>query len=173
MKLFYFLFLLVLFSNLVSCNADEPVFLPSTGQSNAPEIPGESGKDDDNDNNDNLMGNQLEMSVGNTSFRVSLEDNAAAEAFKALLPLMLNMSELNGNEKFFNLSTHLPVAASRPGTIRMGDLMLYGSNCLVLFYESFSSSYSYTRIGRVDNPSELAVALGRGNTTVLFKIATH
>ena len=48
--------------------------------------------------------------------------------------------------------------------------MLYGSNCIVLFYETFSSSYSYTRIGRLDNPSGLASDLGRGNVSVTFEI---
>lgn len=46
--------------------------------------------------------------------------------------------------------------------------MLYGADCLVLFYESFSTSYSYTRIGAVENVSGLAAAVGRGGVTVSF-----
>ena len=47
--------------------------------------------------------------------------------------------------------------------------MLYGNNCVVLFYETFNSSYSYTRLGSIDNPSGLAEALGVGNVSVLFE----
>src|ERR671912_647068 len=92
------------------------------------------------------------MSVGERRFAISLTDNAAARAFAAQLPLTLDMSELNGNEKHADLPKPLPANASRPGTIRSGDLLLYGGNTLVVFYLTFQSSYSYTRLGRVDDP---------------------
>ena len=78
------------------------------------------------------------------------------------------MNELNGNEKYLYLSTSLPTAAYQPGTIHAGDLMLYGNNCVVLFYETFYTSYSYTRIGAIDNPSGLASALGSSDVSVRF-----
>ena len=56
-----------------------------------------------------------------------------------------------------------------PGIIHAGDLMLYGNNCVVLFYETFNSSYSYTRIGALDDPSGLAAALGSGDVSVRFE----
>ena len=108
------------------------------------------------------------MTVGERRFAVTLSDNAAAHAFAALLPLTLDMSELNGNEKHANLPKPLPANASRPGTIRNGDLMLYGADTLVVFYLTFQSSYSYTRLGRVDDPSDLARTLGPRGVRVLF-----
>ena len=33
--------------------------------------------------------------------------------------------------------------------------MLFGNNCLVIFYESFDTSYSYTKIGHIDNLDDL------------------
>ena len=54
--------------------------------------------------------------------------------------------------------------------INNGDLMLYGSKTLVLFYQSFSTSYSYTKLGSVDDASSLASALGSGNSIVSFEL---
>jgi hypothetical protein len=76
------------------------------------------------------------------------------------------MSELNGNEKYHYLPGTLPASASNPETIRTGDWMLYGNNCVVLFYKTFSISYSYTRLGSIDNTSGLEAALGSGSVNV-------
>ena len=108
------------------------------------------------------------MTVGERRFAISLTDNATARAFAARLPLTLDMSELNGNEKHADLRTALPANASRPGTIRKGDLMVYGTNTVVLFYETFESSYAYTRLGRVEDPADLPEALGRRGVRVAF-----
>ena len=108
------------------------------------------------------------MTVGERRFAITLTDNAAARALAELLPLTLDMPDLNGNEKHVSLPKALPTNASRPGTIRNGDLMLYGSNTLVVFYLTFDSSYSYTRLGRVDDPTGLAQALGPRGVRVVF-----
>ena len=113
-------------------------------------------------------GSPMWMTVGERRFAITLTDNAAARAFAARLPLTLNMDELNGNEKHAELREALPANASRPGTIRNGDLMLYGTNTLVVFYATFNSTYSYTRLGRVDDPAELPQALGRRGVRVVF-----
>ena len=108
------------------------------------------------------------MTVGERRFAITLTDNAAARAFAAELPLTLEMNELNGNEKHADLGEALPANASRPGTIRSGDLMLYGTNTLVVFYATFNSSYSYTRLGRVEDAADLPHALGRRGVRVVF-----
>jgi hypothetical protein len=108
------------------------------------------------------------MTVAERRFAITLADNAAARAFAAQLPVTLDMSELNGNEKHAELPKALPANARRPGTIRNGDLMLYGTDTLVVFYVTFQSSYSYTSVGRVDDPSDLAQALGPRGVRVVF-----
>jgi len=108
------------------------------------------------------------MTIGERRLDFTLTDNAAARAFAAQLPLTLDMSELNGNEKHAELPKALPTNARRAGTIRNGDLMLYGSDTLVVFYATFTSSYPYTRLGRVDDPTGLAEALGRRGARVKF-----
>jgi hypothetical protein len=123
-----------------------------------------------NHNSPTLKGNKMKITVGAQTFSATLFDNASVTAFKALLPLTIDMTELNRNEKYFDLPQSLPYNASNPGTIKNGDLMLYGSQTLVLFYTSFSTSYSYTALGRVDNPKGLAAALGRGNVKVTYNL---
>jgi len=97
------------------------------------------------------------MTVGDRRFAITLR-----------FPLTLDMSDLNGNEKHAELPRALPTDESRPGTIRNGDLMLYGTDTLVVFYLTFKSSYSYTRLGRVDDPDDLAELLGRGTVGIGF-----
>lgn len=110
----------------------------------------------------------LWMTVGQQRFAITLADNESARAFVELLPLTLDMPDLNGNEKHVELPKALPTNAGRPGTIRNGDLMLYGSKTLVLFYLTFESSYAYTRLGRVDDAGNLSRALGSGSSRITF-----
>jgi hypothetical protein len=110
------------------------------------------------------------MTVGTQRFAVTLEDNPTARALAPLLPFTLDMAELNGNEKHARLPRKLPTDPVRPGTIRAGDVLLYGSDTLVVFYETFRSSYSYTPIGRIENSAELAQALGPGSAQITFEM---
>ena len=113
---------------------------------------------------------KLKITIGANAFTATLYKNESATEFKKKLPMTISMKELNGNEKYFDLPGNLPANASNPGIIQAGDLMLYGSNTLVLFYKTFSTSYNYTRLARIDDPSELAAALGSGNITVKFEM---
>ena len=108
------------------------------------------------------------MTVGEHRFSITLAENEVARAFAALLPLTLDMADLNGNEKYARLPKALPQHVYRPGTIRSGDIMLYGADTLVVFYLTFNSAYSYTRIGRLDDPAGLAQALDRRGVRVIF-----
>ncbi|HVF16112.1 MAG TPA: cyclophilin-like fold protein [Steroidobacteraceae bacterium] len=108
------------------------------------------------------------MIVGEHRFAITLANSDGARALAAQLPLTLQMAELNGNEMHADLSQALPTDASRPGTIHNGDLMLYGSNTLVVFYKTFRSSYSYTRLGRVNDPARLEQVLGQRSVRIVF-----
>lgn len=117
----------------------------------------------------NTMSNRMIIKIGSNIFAATLFDNATIAAFKAMLPMTIKMSELNGNEKYFHLSTNLPANSSNPEIIHTGDLMLWGSNSLVLFYQTLSTSYSYRRLGRIENTMGLAAAVGSGSVTVTFE----
>ena len=110
------------------------------------------------------------MTIDTQRFAVALEDNPTVSAFVQLLPVTLEMAELNGNEKHATLPRSLPTNAARPGTIRTGDVLLYGDNTVVVFYATFRSSYSYTRIGRIEESAGLHQVLGSGNVRVTFAV---
>ena len=112
--------------------------------------------------------NTIKISVGEQIFSAKLEDNPSARAFAENFPLEVEMNELNGNEKYFYLDKNLPADSVNVKQIHAGDLMLFGSNCVVIFYKDFSTPYTYTPLGKIDNPSELEKALGNGNVFVKF-----
>ncbi len=123
-----------------------------------------------NTDTSNTATTKMKITIGSLVFTATLNNNATATAFKASMPMTINMTELNGNEKYFDLPNVLPANASKPVTVQNGDLMLYGSGTLVLFYKTFSTQYSYTQIGRIENPSGLIEALGPGNVTAKFEL---
>lgn len=114
--------------------------------------------------------NRMKITVGQKTFTATLGDNATVTAFKAMLPLTLDMSDFNSNEKVIRLPNRLPTNDSNPRRIEVGDLMIWSSNSLVLFYRSFPTNYSYTKLGRIDNPEGLVAASGSGNVTISFEL---
>lgn len=109
------------------------------------------------------------ITVGGERYAATLCENKAGVALYSILPLTLEMSELNGNEKYFYTKRHFPSKPSRPaGGIQAGDLMLYGESCIVLFYKSFQTNFSYTPLGRITNAQDIEQAAGEGSVTVTF-----
>jgi hypothetical protein len=124
-----------------------------------------------NTNNIPQEGNvKIKITIGNKEMTAVMYDNTTVRNFVSMLPLTLDMSELNGNEKYYYLADNLPTATERVGSIKTGDIMLYGSNCLVLFYKNFSTSYSYTKLGYIEDTSGLTSALGNNNVQVTFSV---
>ncbi|QOL35532.1 hypothetical protein BL8807_11245 [Bifidobacterium lemurum] len=138
----------------------------SESNTNAPTTNGDTGNDDTSESEQTM--NAITITINGHSFSATLADTQAARDFAEWLPLTVNMDDLHGNEKYHYLDERLPTNASNPGTIHAGDLMLFGSDCLVLFYETFQTSYSYTRIASVDDTADLPEAMGGGSVTVSF-----
>lgn len=115
---------------------------------------------------------KLKISIGNKVLSATLIDNVTTQAFVKMLPLTIHMTELYNNEKYGHLSSKLPGKAIKPGTIQAGDLMLWDADykCLVLFYKTFKSPYSYVKLGTVDKPDELENFLGSGNVKIKFEL---
>ena len=118
-------------------------------------------------NNSNEVIRTVKVTINDKEYTINLENNETAREFLNHLPLELNMSELNGNEKYVYIDFTLPTNATNPKQISAGDVMLYGNNCLVIFYETFNTQYSYTKIGHIDNLSSL------GNSSISVKFINH
>lgn len=116
------------------------------------------------------MPKMLKITIGNDTFKALLVDNETTSALIQMLPLSLEMNELNGNEKYFHFSTNLPTQSFNPKTIHSGDLVLWGSNSFVLFYQTFSTSYAYTKLGHIEDTTNLAQALGKGTVKVKLEL---
>ncbi len=114
------------------------------------------------DNNEVIK--EVKIIINDNLYTINLEDNETTRVFVNLLPLEIEMKELNGNEKYIYLDKTLPTNSFNPNHINVGDVMLYGNNCLVIFYDSFDTSYSYTKIGHIDNLNNL------GNGSIKVKI---
>jgi len=152
-NLMFLLLSLFLLTRSMACKTDE-LTIPETNL--------ETNKD--------TLSSRLRIRIGSKTFIATLLDNPTVTAFKARLPMQISMSELKGNEKLFNFPENLPTSSSNPKMISSGDLMIYSSNVLVLFYKSFPTSYSYTRLGRMVDTVGLQAAVGSGNVTVTFEL---
>lgn len=124
---------------------------------------------DEVNSGENIVKN-IEIIVNDNVFTAEVYDNETAKSFVSMLPITVNMKDLNDNEKFYYLSDNLITDTFYPEQIHAGDLMLYNSNCLVLFYESFYTSYSYTAIGKIDDVDGLKEAVGNGDVQITFQV---
>ena len=106
----------------------------------------------------------INVSINSKKYNATIENNETTKTFISQLPQAFNMNELNGNEKYVYMDTSLPTNSISPKHIKKGDIMLYGDNCLVLFYQSFDTDYRYTKIGHIDHLPDL------GEEDVIVKI---
>ena len=108
---------------------------------------------------------EIKVIIENKPYKLILENNQTVEEFINILPQEYMMNELNGNEKYVYINESLTTNTRQPKKIEKGDVMLYGDNCLVIFYESFETNYRYTKIGHIDNLPDL----GKENIKISFE----
>jgi hypothetical protein len=154
---------------LTACDNSETNKSKQTNQQEASINDSKEQKDDVNKAKTSTAIDLL-ITVGEKTFSAKLYNNQTTQALVARFPLTVDMSELNGNEKYYYFSNKLPTASEQPGKIYAGDIMLYGDDCLVVFYETFSTSYKYTRLGYIEDAAGFAKAVGDGNVQVTFKL---
>ncbi len=117
------------------------------------------------DNRKEFVMKNINVIIDNKNYSLEVYDNETVKSFLKMLPKEFKMQELNGNEKYIYLDEILPTNPVNPKQINKGDVMLYGNNCLVIFYKTFTTNYSYTLIGHIDNLPDL----NKDNLTVKFE----
>lgn len=115
-------------------------------------------------NDSNEVVKSVKAIINGKEYIIDLEDNSTTKSFVKILPKKFEMSDLNNNEKYIYLDTSLPTNPYNPKEIERGDVMLFGNDCLVIFYRSFNTSFSYTKIGHIDNLPDL------GKENIVIKI---
>ncbi|MCC8061568.1 MAG: hypothetical protein LIO81_12170 [Clostridiales bacterium] len=170
------LMIAVLFT-LVACNSTQAAEASVAASSSAMENvtgPGETLQTertegtDDRTQEETIM--KMNVQVGSSTFTATLESNEAVDELKKMMengPVTISMSDYSGFEKVGALGTNLPTSNSQT-TTHAGDIVLYNGNQIVIFYGS--NSWSYTRLGKIDDLSGWETALGSGNVDVTFSL---
>ena len=110
----------------------------------------------------------MNVQVGDVVFSATLEENEAVSALVEMMrenPVVIQMSDYSGFEKVGPLGTSLPASNSQT-TTQAGDIVLYNGNQIVIFYGS--NTWSYTRLGHIDDLTGWEDALGSGDVMVTF-----
>ena len=113
---------------------------------------------------------KMKVKIGDKAFTATLEDNAAVAELVEMMkkePITIRMNDYSGFEKVGSLGKSLTRSDVRT-TTTAGDIVLYNGDQIVMFYGS--NSWSYTRIGRIDDLTGWEDALGSGSVTVTFDI---
>ena len=113
---------------------------------------------------------KMSVQIGDYIFTATLENNEAVEELLDMMkkgPVTIEMDDYSGFEKVGSLGRSLTTSNSQT-TTSAGDIVLYNGNNIVMFYGS--NSWSYTRIGKIDDLSDWETALGSGSITAVFSV---
>lgn len=108
---------------------------------------------------------RMHIQIGDYTFTAELEDNAAVEELVEMMkegPVSIRMDDYAGFEKVGALGKRLTSSDSQTTTVA-GDIVLYNSSNIVMFYGS--NSWAYTRIGHIEDLTDWEKALGSGSIT--------
>lgn len=123
--------------------------------------------------NCNAFGDNMQniiITIKNKKYEAVLYDNSTTKELIKKFPITITMSDLNGNEKYYNFSKSFSTSSENVANINKGDIMLFGDNCLVIFYKSFSTRYKYTKLGYIKNTEDLESSFGKGDISITFEI---
>ena len=113
----------------------------------------------------------MQMKINDTPVTVAWENNESVSALKELAAdgLTIQMSMYGGFEQVGSIGQRLPSSDVQTST-SSGDIVLYSSNQLVVFYGS--NSWAYTRLGHITDktPEEMRTLLSNGDATITLSV---
>lgn len=111
----------------------------------------------------------ITVTIGGTEYAAQLEDNAAAREVAALFPLKITMQEWAANKEYYTgLGKTIAGKAPAADKITAGDIMLYSSRSLVIFYDSSANTAGYVKLGHIPDSKNLKAALDKASGKVSF-----
>ena len=133
----------------VSCSSKEEVFSSSCDEESQKEI-------------------NMKLYIDEIELEVSWEDNYSVKELKEILPLTINMHEYGGFEQTGSIGQNI-VRNDKQIDVVPGDIVLYNGNQISVFYST--SSWSYTRLGHIENKTkeELDTLLNKESVTFVLK----
>ena len=173
-RIIIFLTALLLAFCTAACTAENPPKSEAESAESGVAVPHSENKAVNNykKETDAAMQTEMKMNVqiGENTFTATLEDNAAVREFIEMMkkaPVSVEMSDYSGFEKVGALGKNL-ASDDRQTMTAAGDIVLYNSNQIVMFYGS--NTWSYTRLGHIDDLAGWEDTLGDGDITAVFTI---
>lgn len=119
-----------------------------------------------------MQNKELTIRIGETKVNVDWEDNESVAGLKDFVkgsPLSIPMSMYGGFEQVGPIGSRLPSNDAQT-TTSAGDIVLYSSNQIVVFYGS--NSWAYTKLGHItdQDASGMAGLLSNGNVTITISM---
>lgn len=112
----------------------------------------------------------INIQIKDMNYHAEIDDNIIVKELLEMLPLTLSMQHLNDQEVYGYLTEDLSASNDYTGAIHAGDIMLFNDRCLVLFYEDFTTSYRYTRIGHISSAENLREVLADDLIDITFSL---
>lgn len=114
------------------------------------------------------MAEHNRVKINGETFIIQWDESETSKSFQKELPRSFTMKELNGNEKYVYMNHSFPSRPRAVKQIHKGDVMLYVDKCLVIFYKDFTTTYSYTRLGCLQNADALDQVADQKEITAQF-----
>lgn len=170
MKKILFILTAIIMLFMVGCTSEPDMTESQEPQSQYNILSDEETSNYMNEKNENT---NLTLSVDGTPLRVKWENNSSVSALKELAAggnLTIKAHQYGGFEQVGSLPQRIE-SNDVHMTAEPGDIMLYSSNSVVVYYGT--NTWSYTKLGHVENLSEteLQELLSGETVTLTFSLS--